>query len=74
MAQGQWRLMKKGKPVKTVRPYVAAIPATNDAEEILVQEGSEEIDEDALKAWEENNSKALGNIFLRLSLSGTWYF
>jgi hypothetical protein len=40
MAQGQWRLMKKGKPVKTVRPYVAAVPATDDAEEIPAQEGS----------------------------------
>jgi hypothetical protein len=39
MAQGQWRLMKKGKPIKTVRPYVAAVPATDDTEEILVQEG-----------------------------------
>jgi hypothetical protein len=28
MAQGQWRLMKKGKPTKKVRPYIAAIPAT----------------------------------------------
>jgi hypothetical protein len=59
--------MKKGKPVKTVRPYIAAVPATNDAEEIPAQEGGEEIDEDVLKAWEDNNSKALGNIFLRLS-------
>jgi hypothetical protein len=68
MAQGQWRLMKKGKPIKQVQPPIAAVPATEDAEEIPAQEeATEEVDEDILDAWEENNVKALGNIFLRLS-------
>ena len=68
MAQGQWRLMKKGKPTKKVRPPIAAVPATDETEEIPAQESSTaDVDEAELETWEENNVKALGNIFLRLS-------
>ena len=37
---------------------IAAVPATDDAEEIPAQEGGEDIDEDALEAWEENNCQS----------------
>jgi hypothetical protein len=74
MSQGTWRVLKKLKPTAPVKKgkKVASTSAPKDgAEEITAVDEDDYEDkfldyEDKLEKWEEDNSKAVGGMRLRL--------